>query len=232
MNGISSVRLGGLTAWGYAGRSASVLLLLLILASWAGAQTLDSSFNPGANYAVYALAVQPDGLILAGGQFTTLGGKACGYVGRLNSDGSMDSAFSPGADGYVNALALQPDGKIIIGGAFTSLGGRPRNYIGRVNPDGTLDTNFVAGANGAVVAMALQPDGKILVGGAFTALNEQTVGRLGRLNADGTLDTSFDPGAGANNLVNCLALQPDGKILAGGKFTTLANQTQIGRAHV
>jgi uncharacterized delta-60 repeat protein len=226
MNGISSVRLGGRTAWGCAGRSALLWLLPLILPGWAGAQTLDSSFNPGANYAVYALAVQPDGLILAGGQFTALGGKACGYLGRLNSDGSVNPAFSPGADGYVNALALQPDGKIIIGGAFTSLGGRPRNYIGRVNADGTLDTNFVAGANGAVVAMALQPDGKILVGGAFTTLNEQTVGRLGRLNADGTLDTSFDPGAGANDLVNCLALQPDGKILAGGKFSTLADQTR------
>lgn len=221
----SSVRFGGRTGCGAAGRWASALLLSLILTGWACAQTLDS-FNPGANYAVYALAVQPDGAILVGGQFTTLGGQACGYIGRLTRGGSVESAFSPGADGYVNALALQPDGKVIIGGAFTSLGGRPHNSLGRVHADGTLDAHFVAGANGTVVAMALQPDGKILVGGTFTALNGQTVGRLGRLNADGTLDTDFNPGVGANSQVNCLALQADGKILVGGQFTSMANQTR------
>ena len=100
---IASLRFGGRTRGGAALRGTSALLFSLVLTGWACAQTLDS-FNPGANYAVYALTVQPDGAILVGGQFTTLGGQACGYIGRLTRGGSVESAFSPGADGYVNEL--------------------------------------------------------------------------------------------------------------------------------
>src|SRR5438093_13241310 len=52
---------------------------------------------------------------------------------------------------------------------------------------------------------------------------------IGRLNADGTLDASFNPGATGDVL--SLALQADGKVLAGGNFTVLGGQmrTNIGR---
>jgi hypothetical protein len=70
----------------------------------------------------------------------------------------------------------------------------------------------------------VQADGKILVGGQFTTLGGGGTGtttrnRIGRLNPEGTLDASFDPGA--NDAVIALAVQADGKILAGGFFTTL-----------
>ena len=122
--------------------------------------SLDTSFDPGANGAVYALAVQADGKILVGGYFTTLGGGGTGtttrnYIGRLNADGSLDTSFDPGANGAVYALAVQADGKILVGGDFTTLGGggtgtTTRNHIGRLNADGSLDTSFDPGANGIV----------------------------------------------------------------------------------
>jgi hypothetical protein len=34
------------------------------------------------------------------------------------------------------------------------------------------------------------------------------------------LDNSFDPGTGPNVIVNTLAMQPDGKILLDGNFTS------------
>jgi len=41
------------------------------------------------------------------------------------------------------------------------------------------------------------------------------------LSGDGTLDTSFDPGSGSpNGIVLGLAVQPDGKLLIGGVFTS------------
>ena len=43
--------------------------------------------------------------------------------------------------------------------------------------------------------------------------------RIARLNADGTLDVTFDPGTGFNNTVLTLALQADGRMVAGGFFT-------------
>jgi uncharacterized delta-60 repeat protein len=68
------------------------------------------------------------------------------------------------------------------------------------------------------------PDGKILVGGRFNSYNQAVTGSLVRLNANGNLDSSFinntiAGGEVANlNAVSVLAVQPDGKILAGGVF--------------
>src|SRR6266851_1591525 len=181
---------------------------------------LPDSFNPGAGGVTYpnvsSLAVQADGKILVGGDFTTLGGQSRLCIGRLNADGTLDTSFNPGADYLVNSLAVQADGKILAGGSFTTLGGQSRNFIGRLNADGTLDTSFnpAPGANSGVYSLAMQADGKILVGGYFTILGGHSRNYLGRLNADGTLDTSFNPDV--NFWVNSLAVQGDGKILVGG----------------
>jgi hypothetical protein len=80
---------------------------------------------------------------------------------------------------------------------------------------------FDPNANGAINVVVVQPDGKILIGGAFTTLSPNggaavTLNRIARLNPDGTLDTAFNPNA--NNTVWSIALQADGKILAGGDF--------------
>jgi uncharacterized delta-60 repeat protein len=82
---------------------------------------------------VYSLAVQADGKILVGGNFTTLAGQTRTNIARLNADGTLDSGFDPGADGEVNSLAVQADGKILVGGHFTTLGGQPRTHIARLN---------------------------------------------------------------------------------------------------
>lgn len=210
-----------------------VLLCLALVGLVAGgspvsAQTPDD-FNPGADNFVWALAEQPDGKILVGGQFTSLDGTTRNSLGRLDSDGNLDSNFTATANSTVYSLALQPDRKILVGGAFTNLCGQPRNYLGRLNADGTLDTNFNASANSGIYSLALQPDGKILVGGSFTSLCGQPRNFLGRLYADGTLDTNFN--ASANSVVFSLVLQADGKILVGGAFTNLCGQARnyLGR---
>src|SRR5437660_1528654 len=88
---------------------------------------------------------------------------------------------------------------------------------------------FDPNANGTVYVVVVQPDGKILIGGAFTTLSPNggavvTRNHIARLNPDGTLDTAFDPNA--NNSVNSIAVQADGKILAGGVFTSIGGQTR------
>ena len=66
----------------------------------------------------------------------------------------------------------------------------------------------------------LQPDGKILVGGSAALASNSDGTGLTRLNADGSFDTSFHPemAGGDYTVINSLARQPDGKILAGGYF--------------
>src|SRR5207237_6751557 len=66
--------------------------------------TLDMTFNPGANDRISAIALQPDGKILVGGNFTTCGGGGSGTIprsciARLNPDGTIDAGFDPGASG-------------------------------------------------------------------------------------------------------------------------------------
>lgn len=96
------------------------------------------------------------------------------------------------------------------------------SYITRLNADGKIDNTFNpgTGANNAVAEVAIQPDGKLIIGGYFTSFNGKNISRIARLNANGTIDHSFNPGTGADNSVDALALQPDGKILIGGAFNT------------
>jgi uncharacterized repeat protein (TIGR01451 family)/uncharacterized delta-60 repeat protein len=184
----------------------------------------DGGFNPGAgaNSNVHALASAPDGRVYLGGEFTTINNTNRMRIARLNTDGRLDLAFNVtngGANGLVRAIALQADGRVIIGGDFTQVSGVARSRIARLHADGTLDTTFTATFNGAVHALAIQPDGAILVGGAFSQANLAPRGSLARLNGDGSLDTSTFVGAGFNGPVNAVAVQGDGRILAGGSFS-------------
>ena len=47
------------------------------------------------------------------------------------------------------------------------------------------------------------------------------------LNADGS-DNNFPPGGPVNDEISCLALQPDGKLLMGGYFTSVDSISRIG----
>ena len=88
-----------------------------------------------------------------------------------------------------------------------------------------VDPTFTLGPslNVSPSVAATQPDGKILIGGNFLLLNEgQAQFGLARLTSAGALDTSFKPGAiDPNGRVNAIAVQPDGKILIGGSFTSI-----------
>jgi uncharacterized delta-60 repeat protein len=182
--------------------------------------TLDANFNATASGTVSSVAPQPDGRILIGGSFTSVNGVTRNYVARLNSSGTLDTSFDTGLgpNASVSALAVQSDGKVLIGGSFTTVDGVNRYYIARLNKDGSLDTTFGngAGANNTVRCIAIQNDGKILIGGLFTSVNGTNCNYIARLNSDESLDGTFNPAGGGLGALNCLALQPDGKILVGG----------------
>src|SRR5439155_21620324 len=78
-----------------------------------------------------------------------------------------------------------------------------------------------SGVDGRVNAIAVQPDGKVVIGGGFSTVKGGLRTSIARLNADGSLDNSFDPGSGANGGVNAVALQPDGRLIIAGGFTTV-----------
>ncbi len=206
--------------------------------------TLDVSFNPGteANGPIFAVAVQNNGKILVGGDFTTFNGVSRSYLIRLNANGSVDNSFTNIImNAAVRAIHIQADGKIVIGGSFTVVGGVTRGYLARLNVNGTLDSSFLqgglAGADNSVYAIAQQVDGKLLVAGDFTRFNNVTRSRLTRLINDGLNDGATDPtinfGTGANNFVNAVLVQTDRKIVFAGGFTTYNDKPRkyIARVH-
>jgi uncharacterized delta-60 repeat protein/uncharacterized repeat protein (TIGR01451 family) len=200
--------------------------------------SVDTTFKAsGANATIYAVAVYStndavnSGKILVAGDFTQINGSNVNYIARLNADGSLDSGFNnlnlgSGPNGSVRTVAIQVDGGVVIGGLFTSVDGSPVNYVGRLTPAGHLDPNFNIGdgANNAVTSLALEQDLAIVVGGSFTEASDVTRNRLTRLNHDGTVDTGINFGTGANNLVASVVIQPDGKLVIGGSFTTFEGQ--------
>ena len=112
--------------------------------------SLDATFDPNVTGttgtgAVFAVAVQADGKILVGGDFTSISGQTRNNIARLNPDGSLDASFDANAKYFVFAVAVQADGKILVGGAFQFIGGQPRNRIARLTATGCSVTSTVCG---------------------------------------------------------------------------------------
>lgn len=200
-------------------------------------ESIDSGFIPGAgpDFFVRCTSVQSDGKIIVGGEFNTYDGTSRNKIVRINNDGSLDNTFDPGAGASSTVLStlIQPDGKIIIAGGFFAYNGIVRKRIARLNADGSLDSLFDTGtgANISIYSTALQSDGKIIIGGSFTSFNGTSINKIARLNADGSLDMTFNVGIGFNNTVRAISIQPDGKIIVGGNFTSynLSAMNHIGR---
>jgi len=184
----------------------------------------DFTFAGRPNNAVFALARQTDGRIVAGGQFTSANGQSRIRVVRFHPDGTLDLSFDPGPgpDAQVSALAIQSDGKIVIGGLFTNVAGLTRTRVARLNGDGSLDASFDPGLgpNAEVNGIAVLPNGFIFLGGACTNVAGVARARVARLTSNGSVDPEFDPGFGANGVVYALRTQPGGSIYLGGAFTS------------
>ena len=222
-------------------RLAVVLLLLVLPARPARAASgdLDPTFGAGgivitditggSSETAYAVIVQPDGMIVAGGS-AKAGAKTDFALLRYNSDGTADTGFgangvvtttiSSGAD-TIRAMVLQPDGAIVAIGSSASKVAVAR-YL---SPTGALDPSFglagfvttTIGASAAPQAVALDRLGRIIVAG--TANSHFFVARY---TASGALDTTFNGSGiatasiGASDWGQGVAVQPDNKIVVAG----------------
>ncbi|HMG76199.1 MAG TPA: DUF4214 domain-containing protein [Pyrinomonadaceae bacterium] len=186
-----------------------------------------------------AIAMRSDGKIVVTGDAASAQGPGDISVARYNSDGSLDTTFGTGGRVTTDfagrsdsgaAITVQPDGKILAAGGADLAATQFDFALVRYNLDGSLDSTFGTGGkvttdfNGgldAADAIALQTDGKIVLAGFATAGDPHMA--LARYNSNGTLDTTFGTGGklitninGTRDFANALAIQSDGKILAGG----------------
>lgn len=189
------------------------------------------------------LELQPDGKMVLVGTTGTYPSSI--FITRRNIDGSVDSAFGVGGTTITsfptniagaNSVALQSDGKIIVVGSANTSATNGDMIVLRYNVDGTLDSSFdndgwatidLGYAYDKAYAVKIQLDGKIVLAG--------TQFSIVRLNSDGSLDATFN-GTGsvlgtfgssitAGNLAwaHDLLIQPDGRIVVGGKMTVSFN---------
>jgi uncharacterized delta-60 repeat protein len=195
---------------------------------------LDGTFNPGVpDTRVFSLRLQTDGKVLVGGEFNSISGIPRISIARFSSLGALDATFDPGTAlrHTTFSISVQTDGKIILGNFANATG---QMALERLMTNGVQDATYNPGPildNGFINATALQPDGKIVIGGDFDFVDSVARRRVARLNPDGTLDSTFDAGTGPSGSLQypyTVAVQPDGKILLGGGFTSV-NGTTLNR---
>jgi uncharacterized delta-60 repeat protein len=183
--------------------------------------SLDTSFDTtdGFNNIVTSIALQSDGKILVGWDFTDFASTTANRVARLESNGSLDTTFilGNGADQIVSTIKVATDGSIFIGGDFTSFDGNGSERIAKLTSQWAFDSSFTSNTSSIwltqVFDMHLQPDGKVIVVGVGG-------GALARFNVDGSVDASFNVGAGIDYMGYTLWVQADGKVIVGGMFWT------------
>ncbi|MCA9589737.1 MAG: hypothetical protein KC657_30750, partial [Myxococcales bacterium] len=186
--------------------------------------TLDSTFGTNGlvekrvgtvTHLLAAVALQPDGRIVAAGQVRSTGQPATIAVLRYLADGGADPTFGDagvvltsyaGRDAYGRSVALEPTGKIIVAGFSedaVSPNGSADYEVVRYTADGSMDATFgtggrvtidVHGTSDTPGVIALAPGGKIALAGR----SKETASLTGRhdvsavrLDSAGDLDPSF-----------------------------------------
>ncbi len=190
-----------------------------------------------------AVGIQADGKLLVSG-WARNGTHNDFAVARYTVNGGLDAGFGTKgitlvdfskSDDQAYGLALQPDGGIVLAG-FTETKNGYDTALVRLTAEGKGDSKFgksgkatlalVAKGDDAASSVVLLPDNKILVGGA-AQVGQFNDAMLARVKQDGTLDTQFgvngialldlaEAGQNTNDTILTMALQPDGKIIAGG----------------
>jgi uncharacterized delta-60 repeat protein len=187
--------------------------------------SLDTSFGdggivttsfPGQGSYAFAVALQPDGKIIAAGtdfvNFSSEDNSDTDFaIERYNPDGTPDTTFD--GDGQVTtdfdgfnddafAILVQPDGKLVAIGSAKN----PTNFYDfaavRYLANGAIDTSF--GVSGKVRtdfgdhnwdqarSAVMQPDGKIVAAGFAISQNGLSENfAVARYTSGGVLDTTF-----------------------------------------
>lgn len=194
----------------------------------------DSGFylGLGINNTVLTSAIQSDGKVIIGGDFTQVNGIPRSRLARLLVDGGLDYSYNPIVNSVVSSCTLQPDGKLIIGGSFTTVNNTVHKVLARLDESGSIDNSFQTeiGLYGTIKKIAVLPDGKILACGNFSTYKFLQLRSLARFQSHGELDYTFNTGDGPNHLwVNTFEIQPDEKIITAGEFTAFDG---VGRNRV
>ena len=168
---------------------------------------------------VRALAVLPNGDVIAGGDFTTAGGAPANSIARWN--GVSWSALGAGPNDGIRTLRALPNGELLAGGWFTAIDGVPAAYAARW--DG-VSWHAMPGLSNSVWSFDQLPMGDIIAGGLFN------VGGLAQTHVarwDGTSWTAVGDGLGY--WITTVTVTPAGELIAAGDFTASTGARSVAR---
>ncbi|GIV55348.1 MAG: hypothetical protein KatS3mg040_0116 [Candidatus Kapaibacterium sp.] len=184
-----------------------------------------------ASGAVYAVALLPDGSVIAGGNFSAIGGVPARSIARWN--GSMWEPLGDGIgqgsqQGVVYAM-LVTDGWLYVAGGFNRAGSVECANIARWNiTSGTWEA-IPGGTNGTIYTLGIYGD-EIIVGGEFTRAGDTSANRIARYNpATGRWQRLGSGLEGTSAAVRALAVA-GGALCVGGSFDLAGGRSSRGFA--
>jgi hypothetical protein len=176
-------------------------------------------WNPNANGEVDTAACAPDGEIILGGQFTTIGGAAVRNLAKVNATtGANNAAFTLHPAGRVNHVEVVTDAAAV---QHLLVGGNAAPWLRSVNPiTGVADRYGVPAISGIytfpgsrsnttkIYNMTVSPDGSaVLMTGVFTSVGGQARQQLFRLNLTAG-NTTLSPWFPLDMNTHCSTVQP------------------------
>jgi hypothetical protein len=190
-----------------------------------------TSFDPDVNRgpsggSVSSLALGSDGVVYAGGAFTTVnGGVSRRSLASFDGTTGRVTGFAPTINSGISpeVRTIQISGSTVyVGGDFTSAGGVARNNLAAIDLTTGEPTSFDPNVDDPVYALQLSGS-TLYAGGAFSMVNGSTGrNKLAAFDTASGVATAFDPNVGDHLTGDVQDLAISGStVYAGGSFSTV-----------
>jgi hypothetical protein len=185
---------------------------------------VDKTFDLMLNNPINDIALEVDGSMIIGGQFSSVGEINQGYLARISADGNLDVDFDPvikPSFSPVERILILSNGDLIIGGSMAVIDGQSVGSLARLKTNGDLGSQN--GLNGFFAVRSLVPalNGGFYRGGLGSpGTSRQNIVKHADSGVD---DDSFEHEEILNSVlpggINDIAFEQDGSVILVGNFS-------------
>ena len=189
------------------------------LGKWNGSVWSSITATASANNGILQLTFGPDGVLYAGGVFTTINGVAAVRIAQRSVAGTW-TALGGGSSLDVYSMVVSGN-RLYVGGDTTAAGNYTVSYW-----NGSAWTSTGADGASPIRGLVVAPNGTIYAAGSFTSIGGVNANLIAQYN--GVAWTPLGTGlSGGGASVSALRMLPDGTVLAAGAFTTAGGITTV-----